>query len=115
MATCWIDTFNTATPGTWSYFDSIEDAYKAAIDYSSLNHNYQPLPTLKEVTGWLRNGAKMANICHYSAYRIWIYLGHSEPPYKHNSVYCEHMGRNSESKLSTITIVQQSKVSANNT
>ena len=89
MATCWIDTFNNSVPGTWSYFNTIEDAYKAAIDYSSMNYNYQPVPTLKEVKSWLANGSKMVNICHYSNCRIWIYLGHSEPACKHNSIYAE--------------------------
>jgi hypothetical protein len=87
QATCWIDNFNSATPGMWCYFDSIEGAYSWAVYYSSLKNNTQPIPSCKDVISWLNNGTRMANICHYSTFRIWIYLGHSEPTGRHTSVF----------------------------
>jgi hypothetical protein len=85
-ATVWLDVTNTPGIGFWCYFDSIGAAYDWAIEFANKNHNTQPLPRLSEVRQWLERGTKMVNICHYSAYQLWLYLDHCEPINIHNAV-----------------------------
>ena len=84
--TVWLDVTNTPGIGFWCYFDSIGSAYDWAIEFAAKNNNTQPVPRLSEVRRWLEDGTKMVNICHYSAYQLWIYLDHCEPINIHNAV-----------------------------